>query len=340
VELSGGAKRGCLWLFIWACGGDAPGPPADPGCEAEGALDGTVTYADVQSVGTHNSYHVEPATVFDDSHRYTHPPLTTQLELGVRTFELDVHARTDGGFSVFHLPVIDPETTCADLADCLGELKAWSDAHRCHVPILVWIEPKDEIDGAIEGLELLEGRMQDLDDALGGVWPDARVIRPGDLLRGAPDLATAIAEQGWPLLREMRGKIIFALLDSGARREEVLAADPVLGTGRLFVDGEIGEPWSVFFKVNNAVADRQAVEAARAGGGIVTSNASDEASDAAAAEWAAAWEAGPHHVCSDFVDPGGAYVASLAEGSPRCERARVEGGCGPDVLEPEPTPVR
>jgi len=72
---------------------------------------------ELQYIGTHNSYHIEPDaavmallrdTRYEDGEKwswdrliravtYTHPPLSVQLGWGVRNFELDIYADTKGG---------------------------------------------------------------------------------------------------------------------------------------------------------------------------------------------------------------------------------------------------
>jgi len=62
----------------------------------------------IQTIGTHNSYHIapEPALMamirlagrgLADSIDYTHPHLTQQFEMGIRQIELDVYADPEGG---------------------------------------------------------------------------------------------------------------------------------------------------------------------------------------------------------------------------------------------------
>lgn len=135
---------------------------------------------EVQVLGTHNSYHVQPDPVLIDLYllfdpaaiawEYTHRPLHEQFELlGIRQIELDVYADPDGGLhaeplslevlagEVVHLPELDPpgmkvlhvadldvDTTCPTLVDCLQTLKTWSDDHPAHLPIMVLVEVKDD----------------------------------------------------------------------------------------------------------------------------------------------------------------------------------------------------
>ena len=115
-----------------------------------------------QALGSHNSYHVEqpPETIdfyvtVDPSAynlAFTHPPLTEQLALGVRQFELDVFSDPAGdrfaplgtpGFKVLHIDLLDEATQCALFRTCLAELAAWSATHPTHMPIAILLEVKE-----------------------------------------------------------------------------------------------------------------------------------------------------------------------------------------------------
>ena len=134
----------------------------------------------VQVLGSHNSYHVQPRPrlfilllAFDPAFlawEYTHLPLDEQFETqGIRQIELDVFADPEGGryarhpllaligedpvlspeldepgTKVLHVQDVDFETTCFTFVACLESVRAWSNAHRGHLPIFVLVEAKDE----------------------------------------------------------------------------------------------------------------------------------------------------------------------------------------------------
>ncbi|HVP30932.1 MAG TPA: phosphatidylinositol-specific phospholipase C1-like protein [Myxococcota bacterium] len=145
------------------------------------ALQDCVRLNEVQVLGTHNSYHVEPqeplfsfllsVTPQALEIQYTHPPLVTQFDdEGIRQIEIDVWTDPQGGlfahrfgdelvgrppfstnpdmyapgFKVIHIPDIDFVSTCETFVACLREVRAWSDAHPRHLPIAVLVELKDD----------------------------------------------------------------------------------------------------------------------------------------------------------------------------------------------------
>jgi len=90
--------------------------------------DHKLSIADVQMLGTHNSYHLRPngssPGAQDD---YEHPSLDVQLsKQGVRSFELD--AFNGPTFPVQHSIIVDEATNCATLSLCLGTIASWSRA--------------------------------------------------------------------------------------------------------------------------------------------------------------------------------------------------------------------
>jgi len=328
-----------LLLVLLACHADpdADTGVASPRCTARGPLDDRLTLADVQAIGSHNSYHVQTEPLFDASFAFTQPPLADQAEMGVRSFELDVHRADDGTMEVFHLPALDAGTTCATLVDCLGQLRTWSDAHPCHSPLTVWLEPKDDIDADAVGYTTLEDHMLDLDAPVREAWPD-RLLTP-DLLRGdAPDLPTAAAG-GWPFLSDVRGMLLATVLDVGDRGAEYLEGALNLEGRALFAKSDaVTDPWAAMFKVNNGYQVPDEVAALVAGNFLVTSTADEILNDEAtnASILAATLVAGPHYLASDHVVPQGDsdWVIALDGGSPRCHPARVPEGCGPADIEP------
>ena len=105
---------------------------------------------------------------------YRHRPLDEQLSSGVRQIELDIYADSEGGryahpmgldavaaaglpkdpefdpeglmnkpgFKVMHVQELDYRSTCQQLIACLKIVRAWSQAHKDHVPIFILLETK------------------------------------------------------------------------------------------------------------------------------------------------------------------------------------------------------
>lgn len=305
-------------------------------------LDDLLRLNHLQAKGTHNSYHLEPEEPFDDSHRYSHAPLDVQLrEQGVRQFELDVHRSARGHFEIFHLPGgIDDLTTCRRFTECLETIKTWSDANPDHLPIMIWLEPKDEdLDWADENYALFLGEYEALEAEILSVWPPARIITPDEVRGSFATLPQALRTQGWPVLGAVRGRVIFAMLDSGAHRDAYLEGAPALEGRLMFVHAKDPEAaHAAMFKVNNATSNPDRTLRLLTDGFIITSNidGAELSLEDNRARSQGSLTAGAHFLSSDFPAPveGREYWIEVPDGTPaRCNPVTAPPECTSMLLE-------
>ena len=316
-----------------------------PVCESPGPQDDSLRLNDAQALGTHNSYHVQPDSPLDASWAYTMPSLTEQLaDYGVRQVELDVHHHVDLGWQVFHVPNVDDGTTCTQLSDCLGELERWSEANPCHLPLTVWIEPKDDIDAATDDYQSLSGRWDDLEDTILATVPAARIYSPDDLRGDAATLPEALSDHGWPTLGELRGKFLFALLDSSDYRGEYLDGAPA-AEGRLMFpmsdDDDEGDSYAAVYKIDDPVSGYDAIRARVEDGFLVTCTADEvggtDEDNANGLDMALS--AACHAISTNALTalPDTTYVASIPGGTPaRCNPVSAPTDCTAEAVESLP----
>jgi len=293
----------------------------------------------LQARGTHNSYHLEPALPLHGSHRYSHVTLDRQLdEQGVRAFEIDVHRDLFGeDLSVYHISVIDQETTCSAFVDCLNVIKTWSDSHRDHVPIAVWLEPKDDAGG---------GRFSNLeqfDNDIRAVFDSSQLITPDDVKGTFASVKEALRQSGWPKLAQTRGKIIFMLLEAGDLRDEYMRNAGDL-TGRVMFPRadphEFGESWAAVAKLNDPRSTSDIMQA-RAEHVLVASNLClADASDQECLERReAGFMNGVQMLMDDFPAPVSSrpYWLEISDGQPvRCNPQTAPAVCESSFLEDLP----
>jgi len=113
--------------------------------------------------GTHNSYHQltkDTLPMFN----YSHSPIQVQLScLGSRRFEFDIWpspspslstganssssitTNTTTTMKVSHLLSYDNQSSCQDLSSCLQLIREWSIRHPAHIPIMIWLENKEDM---------------------------------------------------------------------------------------------------------------------------------------------------------------------------------------------------
>ena len=210
VDAHDGGGRLCSAVTAVACTVSPPlnGGGGDVGRGDEPTVpagDDTVRLNQLQFIGSHNSYHVAPeapilnlltilsnavpdiASALGDPAllNYTHAPLPTQLQRGVRSFELDIAADPEGGkfadplhpqpvpprrrradrvdqpgMKVVHIQDIDFRSTCPTLVGLpRRRLKTWSDAHPDHLPITINLELKeDQLPAPFDATQILPVR--------------------------------------------------------------------------------------------------------------------------------------------------------------------------------------
>jgi hypothetical protein len=238
--------------------------------------------------GTHNSYHLKPDNILPDW-QYEHLPLDQQLETQhVRQFELDVHYKDDG-FHVYHLPGVDAGSTCDRFVDCLAVLRGWSESHPGHVPIVVLVEPKDDVDN-----NKVRDHLPELEAEIRGAIPADWLVTPDDVRGDAPDVRTAVTTVGWPRLETVRGRTLFVLLDHAETRDALLALHPKTEGSVFFASGDEAEPSSAFLLLDDATGEEERIDAAVRAGYMVRTMAGD------AAEVEAALRGGPTRSAPTF----------------------------------------
>ncbi len=145
--------------------------------------DGELRLNQMQVLGSHNSYHIQPEPALfsllrafseplAQSFEYTHLPLEEQFATqGIRQIELDVFTDPEGGLyatragqraatgdgasgvpaldepglKVLHVQDIDFGTTCFTLVECLTDVRTWSEANPGHAPLMILVEVKDDV---------------------------------------------------------------------------------------------------------------------------------------------------------------------------------------------------
>ncbi|MBX3182893.1 MAG: hypothetical protein KIT72_18130 [Polyangiaceae bacterium] len=325
--------RGVFSRALFACGialgalgcGDGEGPTVSPY-----PRDGELRMNQLQSKGTHNSYHVaqDPPPVAELA--YSFEPLTVQLtEQGVRALELDVNYHdASGEFEVFHIILVDEGTHCRRFVDCLKELWAWSERHPGHQPLFVQIEPKGRFPSWLG-----EAFFEDFEAQVLMAWPRERVITPDDVQGNDETLDQAVRGRGWPSLGESRGKIVFFLNDSGPFRAAYTREHTSLAGRLMFAEASPGDPYAGFVILNDPLERGSAIRAAVDAGYIVRTRADSGllVSEAGSTEQLeAALESGAQVISTDYPAPvsGTDYVVNIPGGTPsRCNPRVAPADC-------------
>jgi hypothetical protein len=312
------------------------------GIASQGGAALDVRLNEVQVLGSHNSYHIQPAPelieaylVFDPAAtalEYTHRPLGEQLEeLGIRQIELDIYADPLGGLfadplalealagmpvhvpeldvpglKVIHIADIDVFSTCSFFVECLLAVKTWSDANPNHLPIVILVETKTE-SFLTETIPFGPAELDTVDAEIRSVFPEDQILTPDDVRGGRATLEEAIRKDGWPTLREARGQVLFALDNGGGVRDAYLEGYPGLEGRVLFVDSRPGDDVAAFAKLNDPVGDYDLIRKLVKRGFLVRTRADADTEQARTGDTTdrdAALASGAQFVSTDYPELG------------------------------------
>ncbi len=261
----------------------------------------TLKMNQIQYLGSHNSYRVLASKALYnflldlgdlipfniEELDYTHETIEVQLkQYGVRQFELDIYADTEGGrfynrkgseiigesyasninalkqpgIKVLHIPDIDYGTNYITFKDALQEIHQWSKARPTHLPVFILIETKTEAlgnyisgNGYATTEEWDSERIHSVENEILSVFSRKDILTPDDVRGDYSTLNEAILKKGWPTIGEARGKVMF-MFDQTSVNKIYLEGSPSLEHKLIFTPSEPGQPDGAFIKRNNANA--------------------------------------------------------------------------------------
>jgi hypothetical protein len=300
-----------------------------------------------QFIGSHNSYkEYIDKDLFDimisrDTSRtaetleYHHIALSDQLNLGLRSLELDVFIDEAGGkyseplglqmaalqtarpydpdkkmttpgFKVLHIQEVDFRSTCLLLTDCLAELKYWSDTHPDHEPVFITINAKDEgifVENSTVPDQFSSAHFDQLDQVIMDGLGMEKLITPNAIRGDQPTLIDAIRKVGWPTLDQSRGKFVF-ILDENATKIAAYTKDhPGLKDRLMFVNAIPGSPESAILIINDPIRDQDKIRQLVKEGYIVRTRADADTQEARKNDYnrfAAAKSSGAQIISTDY----------------------------------------
>ncbi|MEO9805989.1 MAG: phosphatidylinositol-specific phospholipase C1-like protein [Reichenbachiella sp.] len=269
---------------------------------------------------------------------YEHIPLKDQLDLGLRNLELDVFYDPEGGrysnprgleiilesgntplpydednelappgLKLFHVQDVDFRSHHLLFTNGLMEIKSWSDQNPDHVPIFVLINAQDEeIEGTLSPLPFTAEALASIDTEIRSVFTSEQLITP-DLIRGNfESLEEAVLTDGWPLLEEVKGKILFVLDENNAKTALYLEKFPGLVNSSLFVNRPEGASEAAFMVVNDPIRDFDKIQRLVNKGYIVRTLADSETREARANDltrFESAQASGAQIISTDYYIP-------------------------------------
>ncbi len=323
----------------------------------------------VRMEGSHNSYRKFPSPAEEAKIKavsakswagldYGHPPLESQLALGLHQFEIDVAPDREGGAyaapyadatpqvkalmaapgaKVLHVPGLDTEVHCLTFRQCLAIFARWSDAHPDHAPIVILVNSVDpnripvlfpyDLKFDQDGIDALN---LDIAEVIGR----DRVVTPDDVRGQHATLREAVLAKAWPTLGQARGKFLFVLDGNAAHETFLRAGHPSLRGRMLFGWFDEQSPEAAFFNLQEPAKDFDRIRRMTAAGFMVRTRADSDVVEARSRDgWRmkAALASGGQLVSTDFYegapDPEAfRYVADFQGPLIQCDE--VTAACG------------
>ncbi|WP_395335428.1 Ca2+-dependent phosphoinositide-specific phospholipase C [Novosphingobium sp. BL-8H] len=306
--------------------------------------------------------HPNPISI-DEGFNYAHGDLVSQLDLGLRSLELDINPDPDGGhyldpagyralvkqgvqhllpfdreslakpgFKVFHVADFDFRSHCALFTQCLHEIRDWSDAHPGHVPLFILVEAKSQAlplfaDGT-PPVPFTAQRFDEIDQEILSVFPRDRIVTPDDVRGQYPTLNAAVLAGNWPKLGAARGKVMFLMLTANGPEGAAgyLAGHPSLKGRVAFLRAEPGEDHAAFLMYDNALVRAAEIRKYTAQGYLVRTRSDIETYEAKSNDSTratAALASGAQIVSTDFEQAGNIYVTPYKVSLPGGGAARL-----------------
>ena len=353
-------------------------------------IDDSVKLNQIQTIGTHNSYHLRAtqaeyevrqavAPEFNVGLDYEHPALGVQFSSQrIRQIELDVAADPAGGrydnplirsyanegplsaadkaimdqpgTKVIHASDVDYRSNCLTLVICLQNVKAWSDANPDHVPIVILLEYKDEpipvvpSPPAVAPIPWDTTTMPAVDAEIASVFAPSDLVTPDDVKGGYASVNAGALAGNWPTLGASRGKVMFIMDNSGAKRTDYLTLHPGLSGAPVFTNSTPGAPDAAFIEMNDPTgANTAAIQHLVSQGYVVRTRADGDTIEARSNDTGkrdAALASGAQWISTDFPGAGSAsylgssYSVELPSGTTaRCNPVNGPDGCVDAALD-------
>lgn len=183
--------------------------------------------------------------------------MLTQLRLGLRHFELDLHVASfnQRQFRVQHVQLFDDKTSCQSVHECVAPAYAWSQAvGGKHVPLTCMVEFKERFLESVRtnAVKVKAEQIASLEAEIKQAWPEA-ILTPAE------------AAKTWPYkLDNAMGKAMFLLRavdDATLANSSVLHWLPYVTFERLATIDPAHTPYVAIDSVKS-VADAALVKAA------------------------------------------------------------------------------
>jgi hypothetical protein len=302
---------------------------------------------EIQIIGSHNSYKIaiqkelwnlifQKDSTLANSLQYEHLPINEQLNLGLRSLEIDLFhdpqggryskpnglklikdeqvindslERSKPGFKVFHIQDLDFRSRNILFKNILEEIKNWSEQNKNHIPIIITINAKDQIidkPNFTIPLRFTKNALDSIDIEIKSVLPKSKLITP-DMIKGNfSTLEEAVLKNGWPIIDSIRGRFLFVLDETGEKLNNYLNPDGSLTNKVLFVNAVEGDPNAAIRIVTDPIKNKNYIKELVKKGYLVRTRADENTIEARTNDYKRfiyAVESGAQIISTDYYLP-------------------------------------
>ena len=234
---------------------------------------------DLKVIATHNSYKqglnwassfffnyvaffAEPdkgPSVYD----YSFETLTSQLNNGIRSVELDLIKKTNDDeirYQCIHNAMTDNQSSAIDFELALKEIAMWSEHNSDHMPITIIVETKPGFIPFIDSTaDVTSTDLNNIESSAMKYFGD-NLMTPADMLGTNEGFREMTENNDYPTLQDSRGKVIL-LLHDGAAMDDYIATThntpeqvffPLLSYTRFTEGAKDGLDYTCFTVANSA----------------------------------------------------------------------------------------
>ena len=177
---------------------------------------------EIQMLASHNSYKLKGSKLGKffirlfknkkeaDQLEYEYLTLTNQLNLGIRSFELDIRYRKNN-FETIHVPLVDNASNALNFQLALDEINLFSSRNTNHLPIIVILEIKDDFNFLDFNLKKIDNnKLKQLNNIILNTFTN-NLIKPKDIIQNNLSINESVNKYGWPNINNLLGKVMFVI---------------------------------------------------------------------------------------------------------------------------------
>jgi hypothetical protein len=209
---------------------------------------------------------------------------------------------------ILHVADLDIRTRVYTLIDALKRIKEWSQAHPDHYPIMIMLEIKESGlgEGYTQPLPFSKSELKNLESEILQVFGKDEILKPDDIRRNRSTLREAVLQEGWPTLKQVKGKVVFAMDNTSPVRDRYIEDAMNLAGRLMFVSVDENHPAAAWMKINDPVGEFEKIQRLVRSGFMVRTRADSGTKESRlndSSKKEKAFASGAQFISTDYPEP-------------------------------------